>query len=151
MPGKYVNFQASGSVNFLSRWHYSAALGAIPWNKGFLRGEWEWHHFDFVVTGNYTGDFRDDPAFLRDFKTLYPGQQRTVPSYITLDMQLSYEFVKPPTEPSPYVKESKDSKNAPLTEAATASIWQRMLWGHQNDGRRQRRLRPLSAVGHGSA
>jgi outer membrane receptor protein involved in Fe transport len=52
-----------------------------------------------------------------------------VPSYITLDMQLSYEFVKPPVEPAPYVKESKDSKNVMQTEAATASIWQRMLWG----------------------
>jgi len=105
------------------------APGAIPWNKGFLRGEWEWRHFDFVATGNYIGDFRDDNSFLRDFLVLYPGEQRTVPSYITLDMQLSYEFVKPPTEPAPYVKESKDSKNAPVTEAATASIWQRMLWG----------------------
>ncbi|MEY2509374.1 MAG: iron complex outerrane recepter protein [Verrucomicrobiota bacterium] len=105
------------------------APGAIPWNKGFLRGEWEWHHFDFVATGNYIGDFRDDAAFYRAFATLYPGQQRTVPSYITLDMQLSYEWVKPPTEPAPYVKESKDSKNAPVTEAATASIWQRILWG----------------------
>ncbi len=105
------------------------APGAIPWNKGFLRGEWEWRHFDFVATGNYIGDFRDDPSFLRDFAVLNPGEARTVPSYITLDMQLSYEFVKPPTEPAPYVKESKDSKNAPVTEAATASIWQRMLWG----------------------
>jgi iron complex outermembrane receptor protein len=105
------------------------APGAIPWNKGFLRGEWEWRHFDFVATGNYIGDFRDDPSFLRDFAVLNPGEARTVPSYITLDMQLSYEFVKPPTEPAPYVKESKDSKSAPVTEAATASIWQRILWG----------------------
>jgi iron complex outermembrane receptor protein len=107
------------------------APGAIPWNKGFLRGEWEWHHFDFVATGNYIGDFRDDPAFYQPFAfgTLYPGAIRNVPSYITLDLQLSYEFVKPPTEPAPYVKESKDSKSTPVTEAATASIWQRMLWG----------------------
>ena len=27
------------------------APGAIPWNKGFLRGEWEWRHFDFVDDG----------------------------------------------------------------------------------------------------
>jgi iron complex outermembrane receptor protein len=105
------------------------APGAIPWNKGFLRGEWEWHHFDFIATGNYIGDFRDDAAFYRDFARLYPGEQRTVPSYITLDLQLSYEWVKPPTEPAPYVKESKDSKSTPVVEAATASIWQRMLWG----------------------
>ena len=50
-------------------------------------------------------------------------------SYITLDLQLSYDFVKPADEPAPYVKESKDSKNVMQTEAATASIWQRMLWG----------------------
>ena len=102
------------------------APGAIPWNKGFLRGEWEWRHFDLVATGNYTGDFRDDPNF--DL-IVRPEGRREVDSYITLDLQLSYEFVKPPTEPAPYVKESKDSKNAPVTEAATASIWQRMLWG----------------------
>jgi iron complex outermembrane receptor protein len=101
------------------------APGAIPWNKGFLRGEWEWRHFDFVATGNYVGDFRDDPAF----DTIARAEPRNVPSYITLDMQLSYEFVKPPTEPAPYVKESKDSKSTPVTEATTASIWQRMLWG----------------------
>jgi iron complex outermembrane receptor protein len=102
------------------------APGAIPWNKGYLRGEWEWRHFDFVATGNYVGDFRDDPSF----DTIARTEPRNVPSYITLDMQLSYEFVKPPTEPAPFVKESKDSKNTPaVTEAATASIWQRMLWG----------------------
>ena len=43
-------------------------------------------------------------------------------TYITLDMQLSYEFVKPPTEPAPYVKESKDSKNAPVTEAPALMV-----------------------------
>jgi iron complex outermembrane receptor protein len=101
------------------------APGAIPWNKGFLRGEWEWRHFDFVATGNYVGDFRDDPSF----DTIDRAERRNVPSYITLDMQLSYEFVKPAVEPAPYVKESKDSKNVMQTEATTASIWQRMLWG----------------------
>jgi iron complex outermembrane receptor protein len=101
------------------------APGAIPWNKGFLRGEWEWRHFDFVATGNYIGDFRDDPAFFRTFVGV-----RTVPSYITLDMQLSYEWVKPAVEPAPtYAKDAKDSKNVMTTEAASSTIWQRMLWG----------------------
>jgi iron complex outermembrane recepter protein len=102
------------------------APGAIPWNKGFLRGEWEWRHFDFIGTGNYIGDFRDDPAF----DTIVRTAPRNVPSYITLDMQLSYEFVKPATEAPPtYAKDSKDNKNTPVTEAATPSIWMRMLWG----------------------
>jgi len=104
------------------------APGAIPWNKGFLRGEWEWKHWDFIATGNYIGDFRDDPAFFGAYATLH-GPVRTVPSYTTLDLQLSYEFVKPPTEPAPFVKESKDSKSTPVVEATTASIWQRILWG----------------------
>jgi len=111
------------------------APGAIPWNKGFLRGEWEWRHFDFVATGNYVGDFRDDVAFSFDQSGIPPGgpdftgRVRTVPSYITLDMQLSYEFVKPMAEAAPTVKDSKDSKNVMQTAADTSSIWQRMLWG----------------------
>ena len=37
---------------------------------------------------------------------------------------------KPAAEAPPtYAKDSKDNKNAPVTEAATPSIWQRMLWG----------------------
>jgi iron complex outermembrane receptor protein len=116
-------------ISFLGNYNNGTlplAPGAIPWNKGYLRGEWEWRHFDFIATGNYVGDFRDDPAF----DTIVRDEPRNVPSYITLDLQLSYEWVKPPTEPAPYVKESKDSKSTPaVTEAATASIWQRMLWG----------------------
>jgi len=114
--------------NFLGNYNNGTlplAPGAIPWNKAFLRGEWEWRHFDFVSTVNYIGDFRDDP----NFDSIVRDEPRNVPSYITLDMQLSYEFVKPPVEPAPYVKESKDSKNVMQTEAATSSIWQRMLWG----------------------
>jgi iron complex outermembrane receptor protein len=136
-----------GAVDFLGNYNNGTlplAPGGIPFNKGFLRGEWEWRHFDFVATGNYIGDYLDDPSFIKQEdgvpQGVVPGNpgtaiqrnfifSRTVTSYITLDMQLSYEFVKPPTEPAPYVKESKDSKNAPVTEAATASIWQRMLWG----------------------
>jgi iron complex outermembrane recepter protein len=111
------------------------APGAIPWNKGFLRSEWEWRHFDFIATGNYVGDFVDDVSFSRNQATIPPGgpdftgRRRLVPSYITLDMQLSYEFVKPAVEPMPTAKDSKDSKNVMQTAADTSSIWQRMLWG----------------------
>ena len=123
-----------GTHSFLGNYNNGTiplAPGALPWNKGFLRLEWEWHHFDFIATGNYIGDFRDDSAFLGpDYFRLYGDVPRNVPSYTSLDLQLSYEWVKPPTEPAPYVKESKDSKNAaPVTEAATASFFQRMLWG----------------------
>ena len=43
------------------------APGAIPFNKGFLRLEWEYKlgpgNLDFVAQGNYVGDFEDDPQF----------------------------------------------------------------------------------------
>jgi len=139
-----------GTHNFLGNYFQSFPLtpGGIPFNKAFLRGEWEWRHFDLIATGNYIGDYEDDPGFIKYDRAgpghinqgLVPGDpgtivepnfrlHRRITQYITLDLQLSYEFVKPPTEPAPYVKESKDSKNAPVTEAVTASIWQRMLWG----------------------
>jgi iron complex outermembrane recepter protein len=114
--------------NFLGNYNNGTlplAPGAIPWNKAFLRGEWEWRHFDFVATGNYIGDFRDDPAF----DSIVRDHPRNVPSYITLDMQLSYEFVKATAEPPTYAKDSKDSKNVMQTAAETSSIWQRILWG----------------------
>jgi iron complex outermembrane receptor protein len=122
-PGEGQSFN-----NFLGNYNNGTlplAPGAIPWNKGFIRGEWEWRHFDFVATGNYVGDFRDDPAFFGAFVGV-----RTVPSYITLDMQLAYEFVKPTVEPAPtYAKDAKDGKNVMQPAADTSTIWQRMLWG----------------------
>jgi len=95
------------------------APGAIPWNKGFLRGEWEWRGFDFVATGNYIGDFRDDHAF----DNVTRIGRRNVPSYVTLDMQLSYQWKKPQTEWGP-----ADAKSTP-GNASSATIWQRLLWG----------------------
>jgi len=130
------------------------APGAIPWNKGFARGEWEYKlgpgNLDFIAQVNYVGGFLDDPSFILGNTLLNPvpvGQSptdqqswalsRRVTSYITLDLQASYEFVRPPVEaPVPgYSKEGKDFKSplgknpAPVVAVAEASIWQRMLWG----------------------
>jgi iron complex outermembrane receptor protein len=137
-----------GAIDFLGNYNNGTlplAPGGIPFNKGFLRGEWEWRHFDFVATGNYIGDYLDDPSFIKQedgvaqaVNPADPGTaiqrnfifSRTVTSYITLELQLSYEFVKPAAEaPQTYAKDSKDNKNTAVTEAAVASIWQRMLWG----------------------
>ncbi|MEP6821347.1 MAG: TonB-dependent receptor [Chthoniobacterales bacterium] len=130
-----------GYTNFLG--DFSATLplapGAIPFNKGFLRGEWEWKGFDFNATMNYIGDYEDDPNFI-----LLSNQiggtaanpefdlHRRVTQYITLDMQLSYEFVKPTIEPIAAGKDfSKDGKSmAPAVAGVeSSSIWKRILWG----------------------
>ena len=57
----------TGAHSFLGTYNNGSlpfGPGAIPYNKGFLRGEWEWRGFDFVATGNYIGDFEDDPTFI---------------------------------------------------------------------------------------
>jgi outer membrane receptor protein involved in Fe transport len=130
---------APGFTNFLGNYNNGTqplAPGAIPVNKAFLRGEWEWRGFDFVATGNYIGDFEDDPAFIFG-NTVLGGTianpdfalHHRVSDYETLDMQLSYEFKKPLSEPAPtYAKDAKDSKSVAQTAAESSTIWQRMLW-----------------------
>jgi outer membrane receptor protein involved in Fe transport len=135
-------FDGLGTHNFLGDYNngtFPLAPGGVPFNKAFVRAEWEWHHFDLVLTGNYVGDYEDDPSFILDNVVTNPGSgdpefafHRRVSDYETLDMQLSYEFVKPAAvESAPtYAKDAKDSKNVMAqTEADSSSLWQRMLWG----------------------
>src|SRR5205807_7193544 len=130
--GAFDNFLGTYTNRTLPFLTLPFALGAIPWNKGFLRGEWEWRGFDFVATGNYIGDFRDDPAFNADATAVggpnFIGRIRTVPSYTTLDLQLSHEWKKPDEFAPAY---AKDSKNIATTQvnASSPTIWQRLLWG----------------------
>ncbi len=137
-----------GTTNFLGNYNNGTlplAPGGIPFNKGFLRGEWAWHGFDFVATGNYIGDYEDDPAFIlgNDLVAADPGTganpnyilHHRVSSYETLDLQLSYEFVKPEMQQAAatgYSKDSKDAKSAmsqPVAGVESSSIFQRLLWG----------------------
>ncbi|MGZ5004505.1 MAG: TonB-dependent receptor domain-containing protein [Chthoniobacterales bacterium] len=131
-----------GTHNFLGDFNTSIPLtpGGIPFNKAFLRGEWEWKGFDFVMTGNYIGDMEDDPSFIAGnfLVPQNPGTleepnwvlHRRITDYITLDMQLSYEFKKPEMQAAAtgYSKDAKDAKSA-VAGVETSSFWQRMLWG----------------------
>jgi outer membrane receptor protein involved in Fe transport len=135
----------AGTHSFLGDYNNGTiplAPGALPYHKGFLRGEWAWRGFDFVATGNYISSFNDDSAFvlLPQARPIYgTGSDpqypfyRRVTDYITLDMQLSYEFRKPEVEAVADTKGfSKDGKSAAMSQVAGAdnsSIWQRMLWG----------------------
>jgi iron complex outermembrane receptor protein len=132
----------AGSTNFLGDYNNGTlplAPGGLPYHKGFLRGEHTWKHFDFVATMNYISSFNDDSAFVAaanqiggtDAQPQYDIYRR-VSDYITLDMQLSYEFVKPEMEPIAAGKDfSKDGKSmAPAVAGVeTAAFWKRMLWG----------------------
>ncbi len=138
-----------GTTNFLGNYNNSTlplAPGAVPFNKGFLRFEWQgpagWlKGFDFVATGNYIGDYEDDPAFILG-NFIDPNNPGTftnpnfvfhhrISDYETLDMQLSYEFLKPEMAAAAgYSKDAKDAKSMGKDVAGveSSSIWQRMLW-----------------------
>jgi iron complex outermembrane receptor protein len=115
------------------------APGAIPYHKGFLSGEWEWRGWDFIVTGNYISSYNDDSGNVLA-ATVIGGTPtnpaydiyRRVTDYITLDMQLGYEFRKPVTEAvaASYAKDAKDAKSAsaPVGGADNGTIYQRMIW-----------------------
>ncbi len=130
-----------GAHNFLGDYNngtFPLAPGAVPFNKGFLRGEWAWKGFDFTATGNYVGDFEDDPQFIAG-NDVVPGHEgddanpnfilhHRVSTYTTLDMQLSYEFKKPAAPAAAgYSKDAKDTKSM-VAGADNSSIWQRLLW-----------------------
>jgi iron complex outermembrane recepter protein len=130
-----------GSANFLGNYNNGTlplAPGAIPRHKGFLRGEYEWKGLTFVATTNYIASFHDDPAFILPAIYAPPGsgrdpQVRDVSDYITLDMQLSYEFVKPEMEAATggYTKDPKGGKSMATDVAGVdqGTFFQRMLWG----------------------
>ena len=129
-----------GAHNFVGDFNAAFPLtpGGIPFNKGFLRGEWQWKGFDFVATGNYIGDQEDDPQFIQNNVQIGGDNanpafalHHRISTYTTLDMQLSYEFRKPELQAATagYSKDAKDAKSmAPVAGADNSSIWQRMLW-----------------------
>jgi len=135
-------YVGAGTTNFLGDYNNGSvplAPGAIPYHKGFLRGEWQWKGFDFISTVNYINSFNDDSSALAaanviggtDTNPQYDIYRR-VSDYITLDMQLSYEFRK---RDAPLAAAVDSSKDAQATVAGTAadpkisSFWQRMLSG----------------------
>jgi iron complex outermembrane recepter protein len=125
--------------------------GGIPDNKGFLRFEWEYRlgpgNIDFVAQGNYIGGQWDAPQFIPGNEVIPSDDpindlinpnyilHRRITSYMALDLQASYEFVRPAVQAAipGYAKEGKDAGSAPGNVVAGAveagTFWQRMLWG----------------------
>ena len=135
-----------GTTSFLGNFTTSLPLapGAIPYHKGFLRGEYEWKGLNFVSTLNYVSSYNDDSSVLAPVvlgqvevggtptNPQYPIYRR-VSDYITLDLQLRYEFVKPEAEEAA-AGFSKDAKGGKAMQTSVAgveqgSFFQRVLWG----------------------
>jgi len=58
-------------------------LGSLPRFKGVFSEIWDFRDFEFVVTGNYIGAYRDDAA---------AGYDRAIDDYLTFDLQASYKL-----------------------------------------------------------
>ncbi|MBA3960332.1 MAG: TonB-dependent receptor [Chthoniobacterales bacterium] len=131
-------FVGVGSTNFLGDFTSSVPLapGAIPYHKGYLRGEWEWKGFDFTATGNYISSFNDDSSAVlaaqvvggTDTNPQYDIYRR-VSDYITLDMQLSYQFKKTETPGVAADGLAKDATAAGAPGADSSTFWERLLSG----------------------
>ena len=139
---KVEPFVGAGTTSFLGDYNNGSlplAPGAIPYHKGFLRGEWQWKEFDFTSTVNYIGSFNDDSNFVLAANVVGGTDtnpqfdiHRTVPQYITLDMQLSYAFQTRIAPPTPAADLSKDAKEVEISGGAgseASSFWQRLLSG----------------------
>ncbi len=133
-------FTGAGTTNFLGDYNNGSvplAPGAIPYHKGFLRGEWEWKGFDFVSTVNYSSSFNDDSAALLNAQIIggtatnpQDDIYRRVSDYITLDLQLSYEIKKRDALLAAAADSSKDAvATGGVAAPEISSFWQRMLSG----------------------
>ncbi len=120
-----------GSTSFLGDYRdfdVPLAPGAIPYHKGFIRVEHEWKGLNVVATTNYISSFNDDPAFLTTEYLATRGEQRTVSDYITLDLQLSYEFRKTAEEPAA-ARDAKEQISPTAPAENDRSAFDRLLSG----------------------
>ena len=135
-------FVGAGTTNFLGDYNNGSvplAPGAIPYHKGYLRGEWEWRGFDFVSTVNYISSFNDDSSALLNAQVIGGTDTnpqydiyRRVSDYITLDLQLSYELAQLVAAPAVSTNPSNGPKETPAPVSAgpeITSIWKRLLSG----------------------
>jgi outer membrane receptor protein involved in Fe transport len=135
-----------GPTNFLGGFYRALPLvpGAVPYNKGFLRTEWDFHGFYLGATVNFVGDYHNDGTFIAggliptgsNFQVNNSNSNpqyfysRNSGSYVTLDLQVSYSF-KPPKAVDPvYAKDAKGVRTqVAASRAVTGSVWQKLLWG----------------------
>ncbi|MBS0659653.1 MAG: TonB-dependent receptor [Verrucomicrobia bacterium] len=126
-----------GTTDFLGDFNGSLPLapGGIPRLKGFFRLEYAWKGWEWVGTINYIGGYNDDSSALLAANVIGGGDTtpvydlyRKVPSYVTFDSQLSYEFKKPKADAA---KEIVDGKGVRTQVAAdnSGSFAQKLLWG----------------------
>ncbi len=132
---------AAGPTRFAGGNFQSIPLvpGAIPFNKGFFRTEWDYRGFYFGATLNYVGDYLNDGGSLANQSNFQVNTDNANPvyfyhrysgAYVTLDLQLSYSFKKPKSVDPVYAKDAKGVRTqVAASMATTGNIWQKLLWG----------------------
>ena len=98
----------TGFTNYLGRFQSAnspLSPGSLPWNKGYLQAQWDYHGFQLINTFNYVGDYKDFGGFLNNsFLVLDASgrapdpvnveftRNRDVKAFLTFDAQLSYTY-----------------------------------------------------------
>lgn len=129
-----------GPTRFLGGNFQSIPLvpGAIPYNKGFFRTEWDYRNFYFGATVNYVGDYLNDGGFLANQQNFQVNTDNANPiyfyhrssgAYVTLDLQVSYAFKKPKSVEPTYAKDGKGVRTQVAAAAPSGNFWQKLLWG----------------------
>ena len=113
--------------------------GAIPWNKGYFRTEWDYRGFYFGATVKYVGDYLNDGAFLANGSNFQVNTDTANPAYfyhrysgayVTLDLQASYTFKAPKSVDAVYAKDAKGVRTQVSANSSTnGSFFQRLVWG----------------------
>ena len=113
--------------------------GAVPYNKGFFRTEWDYRGFYFGATVKYVGDYLNDGGFLANNTNTIVNTDLANPSYfyhrssgayVTLDLQVSYAFKAPKSVDAVYGKDSKGVRTQVSSSGAvTGNFFQKLLWG----------------------
>ncbi|MBS0657678.1 MAG: TonB-dependent receptor [Verrucomicrobia bacterium] len=125
-----------GTTDFLGDYNGSLPLapGGIPRLKGYVRLEYAYKGWQWVGTVNYVGSYNDDSAALLAANLIGGGDTtpvydlyRKVPSYVTFDTQLSYEFKRPLAQ----AREVVDGKGVRTSvyPDQSGSFAQKLLWG----------------------
>ena len=113
--------------------------GAIPYNQGIFRTEWDYRGFFFGATVNYVGDCLNDGGFLANGANFQVNTDIASQAYfysrrssvdVTVDLQVSYAFRRPKSVDPVYAADAKGVRTqGAASSSAAGNVWQKMLWG----------------------
>ena len=101
----------TGFTNYLGKFQSANSPfspGSLPYNKGYVQAQWDYHGFQLINTFNYVGDYEDFGGALNNSFLVLDAtgrapdpvnveftRERDVKPYLTFDVQVSYTYSRP--------------------------------------------------------